>query len=330
LLVIAGVGLWFGYHLGSRPAELKVAVGPPERENHALLTGLSRRLADTKASVRLQVVSQPGSVEAARALDRGEVDLAVIRADVSVPSSARALAIMQKHAVIVLATDRTKKALEDFSALLIFKHVSDALAERRRALAAGPMPSNVPAVTLSRADAVPNAAPTPALDGAFAHIVSHRGNGAAAAQMAAATMRRRGLDDRNEAVGDRPPPRLPRSRLRRTANVAELHAVDAREETDDTVVVDHLHAELDVLQHDIGRAPQHHMDGIRVLLARFDAAPCHPAHDAVPFDDEAAAVEVRILLKRALAAFLGEDLCTGLGIRGPQARQIEGVRARHA
>jgi TRAP transporter TAXI family solute receptor len=117
LLILAGVGLWFGYHLSSRPAELKVAVGPPEREDHALLSGLSRRLANAKAPVRLQVVSQPGSVEAARALDRGEVDLAVIRADVSVPNSARALAIMQKHAVIVVATDRTKKALEDFSDL---------------------------------------------------------------------------------------------------------------------------------------------------------------------------------------------------------------------
>jgi uncharacterized protein len=117
LLMVAGVGLWFGYQFSSRPIELRVAVGPPEREDHALLTGLARRLADTKASVRLQVVSQPGSVEAARALDRGEVDLAVIRADVSVPNSARALAIMQKHAVIVVATDRTKKALEDFGDL---------------------------------------------------------------------------------------------------------------------------------------------------------------------------------------------------------------------
>ena len=117
LLILAGVGLWFGYHVSSRPAELKVAVGPPEREDHALLTGLSRRLADTKAPVRLQVVSKPGAVESAQALERGEGDLAVIRADISVPSSARALAIMQKHAVIVVATDRTKKALEDFGDL---------------------------------------------------------------------------------------------------------------------------------------------------------------------------------------------------------------------
>jgi TRAP transporter TAXI family solute receptor len=117
LIIIAGVALWFGYQVHSRPAELKVAVGPAEREDHALLTGLSRRLASTKASVRLQVVSRDGPIEAAAALDRGEVDLAVIRGDLPVPSSARALVILQKHAVILVATDKTKKTVENFGGL---------------------------------------------------------------------------------------------------------------------------------------------------------------------------------------------------------------------
>jgi TRAP-type uncharacterized transport system substrate-binding protein len=82
-----------------------------------LLNGLSRWLASTKAPVRIQVVSRAGPVEAAQALERGEVELAVIRGDLPVPGTARALVILQKHGVIVVATDETKKTIEKFGDL---------------------------------------------------------------------------------------------------------------------------------------------------------------------------------------------------------------------
>jgi TRAP-type uncharacterized transport system substrate-binding protein len=82
-----------------------------------LLNGLSRWLASTKAPVRIHVVSRAGPVEAAQAIERGEVELAVIRGDLPVPGTARALVILQKHGVIVVATDETKKTIVKFGDL---------------------------------------------------------------------------------------------------------------------------------------------------------------------------------------------------------------------
>src|SRR5437899_8520490 len=114
LAVAAAVGLWFAYQIYSGPAELKVAVGPAGSDDHALLTGLSRRLAGTKAPVRLNVLSRDGPIEAAQALDRGEVDLAVIRGDLPIPSAARAIAVLQKNAVVIVAAEKNKKSIENF------------------------------------------------------------------------------------------------------------------------------------------------------------------------------------------------------------------------
>jgi TRAP transporter TAXI family solute receptor len=117
LLMAAAAGLWFAYHLYSRPAELKVAVGPAGSDDYVFLTALSRRLADTKAAVRLTLVSRNNPIEAAQAFDRGQADLAVLRGDLPIPGSARAVAILQKSAVLIIATDKNKKTIENFGQL---------------------------------------------------------------------------------------------------------------------------------------------------------------------------------------------------------------------
>jgi TRAP-type uncharacterized transport system substrate-binding protein len=91
VLAIAGaIALWFAYEVYSRPTDLKVAVGPVAGDDYNLLTGLARRLASTKAAVRLTIVPSEGPVHAARALENGSADLAVIRADLPIPGAARA------------------------------------------------------------------------------------------------------------------------------------------------------------------------------------------------------------------------------------------------
>ena len=160
LVIAAGVALWFGYQAHSRPAELKVAVGPADREDHALLTGLSRHLASTKASIRLHVVTRGDPIQAAEALERGEADLAVIRGDHPVPNSARALVVLQKQAVIIVATDRTKKTIESFGDLknrklgvLGVPGVNDRLINRLTNHA-GLAPSDVARIPLTRDEVV--------------------------------------------------------------------------------------------------------------------------------------------------------------------------------
>ena len=73
-----------------------------------LLTGLSLRLADIGAKVHLTVEPVDGPIEAARALERGDVDLAVIRGDLPAPSAARAIAIINKSVVIIVASAKKK------------------------------------------------------------------------------------------------------------------------------------------------------------------------------------------------------------------------------
>jgi len=117
LTIAAAVALWFAYQTYSHPVDLKVAVGPAGSDEHALLSALSRRLASTKAAARVTILSRSGAVESAQALDRGDADLAVIRADLPIPSSARAIAILQKNAVVILAANKKKKTIKNFGDL---------------------------------------------------------------------------------------------------------------------------------------------------------------------------------------------------------------------
>jgi uncharacterized protein len=160
LVVAAGAGLWFGYQAYSRPADLKVAVGPAGSDDHALLTAFSRRLTSTKAAVRLSILSRTNPAEAAQGLESGEVDLAVIRGDLPVPGLARAVAIMQKSAVVIVATDKSKKAVENFGQLKKRKlgivgspGANDRLIDRLSAHY-GLSASDITRVTLTRDDAV--------------------------------------------------------------------------------------------------------------------------------------------------------------------------------
>jgi TRAP transporter TAXI family solute receptor len=117
VLAIAGaVALWFAYEGYSRPVDMKVAVGPVAGDDHALLTGLARRLATAKAAIRLTIVPSEGPVHAARSLENGNADLAVIRADLPIPGAARAIASLRKNAVIIIAR-KTRNSIENFGDL---------------------------------------------------------------------------------------------------------------------------------------------------------------------------------------------------------------------
>jgi TRAP transporter TAXI family solute receptor len=160
LLIAAAAGLWFAYQHYSRPAELKIAVGPAGSDDHGLLNGFSRRLAATKAAVRLTLVSRSNPIEAANAFERGEADLAVLRGDLPIPGSARAVAILQKSAVLIIATDKSRKAIENFGQLkkrrlgvIGTPGANDRLIDRLSAHY-GLAPSDIIRIPLTREDAV--------------------------------------------------------------------------------------------------------------------------------------------------------------------------------
>lgn len=86
-----------------RPAVLKVAVGPPQSEDTRLVTAAAQLLVREEASVRLRVVGVEGFEAAARALEKGTVDAAVLRGDVPTPDNARTVAILHRNAAVFMA-----------------------------------------------------------------------------------------------------------------------------------------------------------------------------------------------------------------------------------
>ncbi|ARP99156.1 TAXI family TRAP transporter solute-binding subunit [Pseudorhodoplanes sinuspersici] len=100
LLAATGAGAVVAY-IQSRPATLKIAVGPGDGEDARMMQGLAQHLAREQASVRLKIVRENGPAESAEALDRNAVDLAVVRRDLAMPKNGQVIAI-QRHDIAVL------------------------------------------------------------------------------------------------------------------------------------------------------------------------------------------------------------------------------------
>ena len=99
LIVLAGLASWLYY---SRPATL-VAVVEPKTGDAALLSALGAQLARERAAVRLTVREVPDEVAIRKAMDAGEADVAVVRADLGTPIDGRAVAVLRTNVLALLA-----------------------------------------------------------------------------------------------------------------------------------------------------------------------------------------------------------------------------------
>jgi TRAP transporter TAXI family solute receptor len=98
-----------------QPEVLKVAVGPATGDDAKLLAASNHILRRHGDAVRLQVVPVDDPGEAAARLDKGEVDLAVVRSDQALPANGQTVAILHRNAAILLALPGS--AIEDVSDL---------------------------------------------------------------------------------------------------------------------------------------------------------------------------------------------------------------------
>lgn len=98
-LTAAGI-LWYIYFV---PYTLKVAVGPPNTEPTELLAAMSAAIERDNASVRLVLVPFANLAETSGALDAHQADLAVVRTDLSLPTSGLAVAIVHQYIALMLA-----------------------------------------------------------------------------------------------------------------------------------------------------------------------------------------------------------------------------------
>jgi TRAP-type uncharacterized transport system substrate-binding protein len=91
---------WFALN---QPRTLKIAVGPDGSQQMVFLRSLARALVEARQPFRLEIVPRADSLSAARALDDGEVDLALVRSDDTTSGQARSIVMIQKRHVIFVA-----------------------------------------------------------------------------------------------------------------------------------------------------------------------------------------------------------------------------------
>jgi TRAP transporter TAXI family solute receptor len=107
VLIAAGVGL-FTYRYVTEPVTLKVAAGSIDGEAAALMSVIASRLASTNSHIRLKVVDTETALGASKAISSGQVDLAIVRADVGDLSATRTVALVTYGVVMVVVPSGSK------------------------------------------------------------------------------------------------------------------------------------------------------------------------------------------------------------------------------
>jgi TRAP transporter TAXI family solute receptor len=112
LTIPTGLGLYL-YHL---PTTLSIAVGPSGSDDERLLAGIAQKLAAENSAVRLRLLPRDNPAQAAAAIENGEADLAIIRSDLTIPGTARAVAVLHRNVVVFLAAGSAKiKRISDLA-----------------------------------------------------------------------------------------------------------------------------------------------------------------------------------------------------------------------
>ncbi len=89
-----------GYRLWSKPLHLRVAAGPAGSADVKMLTAFNRMLEQTHSGVRLDVLP---AVNPRDLLEKGEVDMAVVRLDDTLPTNAGVVTLLRTNLLIAVA-----------------------------------------------------------------------------------------------------------------------------------------------------------------------------------------------------------------------------------
>jgi len=101
LALAAGAGL-FAYRYVTNPLTLTVAAGSLDGDVPRFMAALASRMSSSDAGVRLKVVDKGTAWEAAKAFSAGDVDLAVVRADVGDLSAAQTVVVVTRGVVLIV------------------------------------------------------------------------------------------------------------------------------------------------------------------------------------------------------------------------------------
>ena len=101
VLAISGTAA-VAYYVASQPTHLKIAVGPPDSDDVRAVEAIANQLKRERSNYRLHmIVKAGGPVAAAKAIDSGEADMAVVRRDLGLPKEGAAIAILRKNVVVL-------------------------------------------------------------------------------------------------------------------------------------------------------------------------------------------------------------------------------------
>src|SRR6267142_3822242 len=103
-ILLAGlVAASVAYLYLSEPTPLRVAVGPADGKDARLMDAFEKVLEERHASVRLRPVVTSGLVENRALLEKGEVDLAIIRGEQGLPADSTVVMILRTEVLVVVA-----------------------------------------------------------------------------------------------------------------------------------------------------------------------------------------------------------------------------------
>ena len=123
-----------GFYFYERPTVLRVAT-PKGSESQKLLTALNQQFMRTHADLRFRLVPVADVRAAAKAMDDGAADLAVVRSDVEMPTDAQtALILTHKYAVVAAPPGSTYANIAELKGKKIAIITSDSSAEGNQRL----------------------------------------------------------------------------------------------------------------------------------------------------------------------------------------------------
>jgi len=102
---VIAAGLFALYYL-ERPTLLRVVI-PRDSDDQAIFAAATRRLAETREAIHLNLVPVENLTQSARALEEGRADLAVVRSDLAMPQNGQTILIMRRDAILFLAPSQS-------------------------------------------------------------------------------------------------------------------------------------------------------------------------------------------------------------------------------
>ena len=103
VVALGGAAGFFAYRWYSHPVTLTVAVGTIDGEGAKAMSAMASQFVSDGAPVRFKVIDTGTTPEAAKAFAAGNVDLAVVRADVGDMSQAQAIVVLTHMTVLLIA-----------------------------------------------------------------------------------------------------------------------------------------------------------------------------------------------------------------------------------